>query len=83
MNYEITEPIVALQDGDFEIPLNVELILLSAFNLNEYLNGKKKRCLKENTVYISINQSIDSITKSGNLNFDEINKILSKYKPKK
>ena len=77
---EIREPIVALQDDDFEIPLKVELILLSAYNLIEFLNGKKISFTKENVIYISINQSIDSITQSGILNFDDTREIMNKYK---
>ncbi len=77
---EIREPVVAREDDDFEIPTEVELILYSTSNLIEYVMGKKANSLNENLAYISINQSIDAITKSGILSFEEIEIILEKKK---
>ena len=77
---EIREPVVAREDDDFEIPTEVELILYSTSNLIEYIMGKSHSSLNENLAYISINQSIDAITKSGILSFDEIRNIIENKK---
>lgn len=77
---EIREPVVAREDDDFEIPKEVELILFSTSNLIDYVMGRKTNSLNENLAYISINQSIDAITQSGILNFDEIRMILDNKK---
>jgi hypothetical protein len=74
---EIREPVVAREDDDFEIPIEVELILYSTSNLIEYVMGKTHGSLNENLAYISINQSIDAITKSKIKTFDQINEILN------
>ncbi|MGB1269692.1 MAG: hypothetical protein ACPG45_08120 [Flavobacteriaceae bacterium] len=74
---EIREPVVAREDDDFEIPEEVELILYSTSNLIEYAMGKTHNSLNENLAYISINQSIDAITKSKIKTFDQINEILN------
>jgi len=73
---EIREPVVAKQDDDFEIPLEVELILYSTSNLIEYVHGKEKSAFSENLAYVSINQSIEAITRKGILETDEIKEIL-------
>ncbi|GAA3629259.1 hypothetical protein [Flavivirga jejuensis] len=80
LHNEIREPVVAREDDDFEIPTEVELILYSTSNLIEYVMGKTHNSLNENLAYISINQSIDAITKSGILDFDEIRNILESKK---
>ncbi len=77
---EIREPVVARKDDDFEIPSEVELILYSTSNLIEYAMGKTYSLLNENLAYVSINQSIDAITKSKILTFDEIKNILENKK---
>lgn len=76
LHNEIREPVVAREDDDFEIPIEVELILYSTSNLIEYVMGKTHSSLNENLAYISINQSIDAITKSKIKTFDQINEIL-------
>lgn len=78
--YEIREPVVAREDDDFEIPKEVELILYSTSNLIDYVMGRKTNSSNENLAYVSINQSIDAITQSGILNFDEIRTILDNKK---
>ena len=77
---EIREPVVAREDDDYEIPIEVELILYSTSNLIQYVMGKSYSWLNENLAYISINQSIDAITKSGILNSDEIRNIIENKK---
>jgi len=77
---EIREPVVARQDDDFEIPIEVELILFSTSNLINYVKGDRYNIQSENLVYVSINQSIDAIIKSGILTDEGVNKILMKVK---
>jgi len=77
---EIREPVVARQDDDFEIPIDVELILFSTANLIEFVMGKRISAFDENMAYVSINQSIDAITKNGILKYEYINEILMRSK---
>ena len=77
---EIREPVVAREDDDYEIPKEVELILYSTSNLIDFVMGRKTNSSNENLAYVSINQSIDAITQSGLLNFDEIKTIIGNKK---
>lgn len=77
---EFRDPIVSLQDMDWEIPESVLLIFYSAYNLIESLKGKKETYNGETMIYISINQSVDAITRENIKTFDEINIILKENK---
>lgn len=77
---EFRDPIVSLQDMDWEIPESVLLIFYSAYNLIESLKGKKETYNGETMIYISINQSIDAITREKIKTFDELNKLLKENK---
>lgn len=76
---ELREPVVALQDCDWELPYEVEKTLYAVYNLICSLLGEENTVFNEPTIYVSINQAVDALTKSHALKFDEINEILSKH----
>ncbi|OFY89695.1 MAG: hypothetical protein A3K10_14570 [Bacteroidetes bacterium RIFCSPLOWO2_12_FULL_31_6] len=80
LHQEFRDPIISLQDMDWEVPESVLLIFYSAYNLIESLKGKKETYDDESMIYISINQSIDAITREKIKTFNEINTLLKENK---
>lgn len=76
---EFLEPKTAIQDFNFELPNEVELIFHSTYNLLEAINGAKPNYSRETMVYVSINQSIDAIESSNLMTIDEVKDILRKF----
>ena len=68
---EFDEPIVALQDFDWTLPDEIQLVFYAVYNLLDafLLNNKS-------SAYTSINQSIEVLEKSQILSVDDIRKIL-------
>lgn len=75
---ELLEPITALQDADLTIPSEVELVLYATYNLFQFSLGKTRNHEQELLSYVSINQSIDAITKTGLMSFEEVKTKLYK-----
>ena len=73
---KLDDPIVALQDTDWELPDEVQKTFYSIFNLLETCLGKMQTTFGESTIYVSINQAVDALETSKQLTFDEIKKIL-------
>ncbi len=73
---QFDDPIVALQDADWELPDDVPKIFYSVYNLLDELLGKKKTAFDKSTIYVAINQAIDALDTSETLTVGEINKIL-------
>ncbi len=80
LNKQFEDPIVALQDDDWELPDEVLKTFYAVYNLLHATIGIKKTAFDENTVYVSINQSIDALENSGLLTFEEINSIIDQIK---
>lgn len=80
LNEWYSDPIVALQDLDWEIPENIQLIFYSAHNLLGKINGETKTIFGDEQLYLVINQSIDAILKSGLMSDNQIKELLEKYK---
>lgn len=76
---EFSEPIVALQDTDWELPHQAELIFYAIYNLIYGLNENKATTFGDNPVSVSINQSIDCLTAYGILTFNKVFEIIKKY----
>jgi hypothetical protein len=74
---ELREPVVALQDGDWDLPYEVEITFYSVYNLIRSLKGEENTVFDEPTIYVSINQAVDALTTSRVLTFDEINEMLA------
>ena len=77
---EFIDPIVALQALDWEIPKSAQLIFYSAYNLVESLTGRKATFNGDSIIFISINQSIDAITREKIKTFEDINNLLKENK---
>jgi len=69
------DPVVALQDIDWEFPYIPERIFYSVYNLIRSIVEEK---LKVFTISVSINQAIDAIQNAGLLTDDQIRQILDK-----
>jgi hypothetical protein len=76
---EYTDPIVALQDNDWELPYEVERIFYASFNLLEHLNGKEMTAFKEETIYVCINQAVDAILTKELMSQSEINAWVTQF----
>jgi hypothetical protein len=74
------DPIIALQDLDWEVPQPIEKTFYSAYNLLEAFLGKQYASSNEKTIYISINQAIDALQSEKILTEIEIKEILSEFK---
>ncbi|HEY0031551.1 MAG TPA: hypothetical protein VGC65_12375 [Bacteroidia bacterium] len=73
---QFTDPIVALQDCDWELPNEVNKTFYSVYNLLETVIGKSQTVFGDSTIYVSINQAIDALESSKALTKDQIKKIL-------
>lgn len=76
---EFRDPIVAMQDFDFEPPKEVELCFYSAYNLVEHFNGKEQSGFGHEIIYVSINQSIDALQTADILTSEQIKAILYQF----
>lgn len=74
------DPIVAIQDTDWELPDQVESTFYSVFNLLEAFSGKARTTFDELTIYVSINQAVDALVTSKTMTVGEINSILDEMK---
>ena len=76
---QFTDPVVALQDLDWELPNDVELVFYSTYNLMKAAIGQDSSAFGESTIYISINQSIDALTETKMFSIEQIQKILDDF----
>jgi len=72
---EFIDPIVALQDLDWELPYSVERTFYAVYNL---LTGaiEKSTIFDEKTHYVSVNQAADAITEYGELSIEEVGHLI-------
>ena len=77
---EFSDPIVAMQDLDWELPYCVERVFYSIRNLLDKLSGQNITVFDESQIYVVINQAIDALYKEKILTENEIKEILNKYK---
>jgi hypothetical protein len=77
---EFQDPVVALQDSDWELYDEAEKCFYSVYNLLEYVICSKQNNNDESTLYVSINQAIDALETSGTMKPDEIKYILQEFK---
>ena len=66
---QFDDPIVALQDMDWELPKEVQKTFYSVFNLLEAYMGKVETTFGELTTYVSINQAAEALEMSKNFIF--------------
>jgi hypothetical protein len=80
LNRRFSDPIVALQDTDWELPTEVERIFYAVHNLLDAALGKEKTAFNEATIYVTINQAIDALDCSKTMSEGEIRKIIYENK---
>ena len=73
---KFSDPIVALQDLDWELPNEIERTFYAVHNLLDHTLGKEKTAFNETTIYVTINQAIEALESSKSLSEEEIRKIL-------
>lgn len=77
---EYSDPIVAMQDLDWELPPPVELTFYATRNLLDKINGEKTTIFDEPQIYVVINQAIDALSQSKIMSDTEIKELLKRYK---
>ncbi len=76
LSRQFSDPIVALQDHDWELPNEIKKTFYSVHNLLDSVLGKEKTVFNETTIYVTINQAIDALLSSKLMTEKEIRKIL-------
>jgi hypothetical protein len=74
------EPIVALQDNDWELPSEVERLFFAVYNLLDATLERERTSFSEETIYVAINQAIDALSSSKTITDDGIREIVEKTK---
>lgn len=72
---EYRDPIVSLQDSDWELPYPVRQIFYAVHNLLDGIN-ERMTVFNEKTHYVSVNQAVDALTEDGSITFDEIKRLI-------
>ena len=80
LSKQFDDPIVALQDCDWELPNEVLKTFYSVRNLLDTLLGKEQTVFNERTIYVSINQAIDALEKSQTMTIEEIKTMFGEIK---
>ncbi len=76
LSEKFLDPIVSLQDGDWELPDAVLKTFYSAYNVLNACMGMEDTVFGERTLYVAINQAIDALTTHKIMTFDEVNNLL-------
>jgi hypothetical protein len=73
---QFNDPIVALQDTDWELPYEVERSFYAVHNLLNAALGIEKTVFNETTIYVAINQAVDALACSNTMTEEQIRKII-------
>jgi hypothetical protein len=73
---KFSDPVIALQDSDWELPDEVTQTFYSIYNLIDTIIEGRQIHFSGISFYVSINQVIDALDISETLSSDEIDKIL-------
>ena len=76
---EFLDPIVALQDMDWELPAPVQLVFYAVSNLVDALAGQAQTVFSESTRYVVVNQAVDALQQTGLLHEGAIRAILYQF----
>lgn len=68
-----------IRDWELELDPSPQLMFYAASNFLYYINGERLSPSNESMIYVSINQSIDAISKEKLLTWEEIKAILKSY----
>ncbi len=77
---EFADPIVAMQDDDWEMPDEVEKTFYATYNLLKKLDGEETTVFNESTIYLVMNQAIDALLTSGVMSLEEVNNLVAQYR---
>ena len=75
LRIQFDDPVVSLQDGDWELPYEISKVFYAVYNLMDVTINTGKE-IRGSLIYISINQAIDALVSSESYNYDQINLIL-------
>jgi hypothetical protein len=76
---EFLDPIVALQDMDWELPRAVQCCFYAVSNLVDAAAGEARSPFGESMRYVVVNQAIDAIEQAATLTETEIRAILYQF----
>ncbi len=76
---EFLDPIVALQDADWELPAPVQLVFYAVSNLVDALAGQAETVFSESTRYVVVNQAVDALQQAELMHEGEIRAILYQF----
>ena len=80
LSKQFSDPIVALQDTDWELPNEVVLTFYAVYNLLNSALGEERKAASETIIYIAINQAIAALESSKLLTEAEIREVLYQNK---
>tara|TARA_R110001592_G_scaffold237306_9_gene496311 strand:+ start:10256 stop:10744 length:489 start_codon:yes stop_codon:yes gene_type:complete len=76
---ELSDPIVALQDLDWELPKPVEMSFYAIRNLIDRIDGQETTVFNEPQLFVVVNQAIEALMLINAINETEISEIFEKY----
>jgi hypothetical protein len=76
---QFNDPIVALQDWDWQLPREVEKVFYAVYNLLDAAFEYNMSPSDDDEIYVSINQAIDALETAGIMTTLEIQGILKEY----
>jgi hypothetical protein len=79
---ELSAPIVALQDLDWELPKPVEMCFYAIRNLLDRIDGQETTVFNEPQIFVVINQAIEALMLVSAITEAEIGAIFEKYATK-
>jgi hypothetical protein len=76
LRVQFDDPVVALQDTDWELPDEVLKTFYAVYNLIDAIIGKEQTTFGDSTIYVSINQAADALESSKTMTFDQIHEVI-------
>jgi hypothetical protein len=76
---EFSDPIVAMQDFDWELPYPVERVFYALWNLFDTVIGQNRRLFDNSQVHIAVNQVVDALVAAKVLSESEIHAVFKMY----
>jgi hypothetical protein len=76
------KPLVCLQWSEWELPDGVLKTFYAVHNMLTFILNDDKNAEGESAVFVSINQSVDALTSSNKMTFDEVNGIIANMSQK-
>lgn len=71
-----SDPIIALQDDDWNLPKDVENVFYGIYNILNAALGEEVTMFGESTIYISINQALTALDFSGQIATEELKAMM-------